>query len=117
MERNDRLLAGWFAKDPNTLRRVGHVLLQIPFSVERNPRLIIIADDCFQLLKIPIDRVVQVVVKSTEKLYGSEFKILGYRFFFLFFCIAVTYYWMLSSQRKSSDMEIWGNFANLRSPV
>ncbi|KAI4319227.1 hypothetical protein MLD38_032854 [Melastoma candidum] len=63
---------GWFAKDPDVLRRVGHVLLQIPFSAERNPRQMIIADDCFQLLKVPIDRVVQVVVKSTEKLYGRQ---------------------------------------------
>jgi len=65
-------IAGWFAKDPSILRRVGHVLLQVPFAVQRNPRQMIIADDCFQLLKISVDRVVQVVVKATEKLYGSE---------------------------------------------
>ena len=64
-------LAGWFAKDPNVLRRVGHVLLQLPFAVQRNPRNIIIADDCFQLSKIAVDRVSQVVIKSTEKLFGS----------------------------------------------
>lgn len=64
-------IAGWFAKDPSILRRVGHVLLQVPFAVQRNPRQMIIADDCFQFLKIS-DRVVQVVVKATEKLYGSE---------------------------------------------
>jgi hypothetical protein len=64
-------LAGWFAKDPNILRRVGHVLLQLPYAVQRSPRQIIIADDCFQLLKIPVDRVAQVVIKSTEKLFGS----------------------------------------------
>ncbi|KAA8541355.1 hypothetical protein F0562_025326 [Nyssa sinensis] len=63
---------GWFAKDPNILRRVGHVLLQVPFAVQRNPRNIIIADDCFQLLKIPVDRVAQVVVKTTEKLFGRQ---------------------------------------------
>ncbi|XP_059643101.1 outer envelope protein 64, chloroplastic [Cornus florida] len=63
---------GWFAKDPNILRRVGHVLLQVPFAVQRNPRNIIIADDCFQLLKIPVDRVAQVVIKSTEKQFGRQ---------------------------------------------
>ncbi|CAL5445276.1 unnamed protein product [Camellia sinensis] len=63
---------GWFAKDPNILRRVGHVLLQVPFALQRNPRNIIIADDCFQLLKIPVDRVAQVVIKSTEKIFGRQ---------------------------------------------
>ncbi|XP_059453421.1 translocon at the outer membrane of chloroplasts 64 isoform X4 [Corylus avellana] len=63
---------GWFAKDPNILRRVGHVLLQLPYAIQRSPRQIIIADDCFQLLKIPVDRVAQVVIKSTEKLFGRQ---------------------------------------------
>ncbi|XP_065625368.1 outer envelope protein 64, chloroplastic-like [Quercus suber] len=63
---------GWFAKDPNILHRVGHVLLQLPYTVQRSPRQIIIADDCFQLLKIPVDRVAQVVIKSTEKLFGRQ---------------------------------------------
>lgn len=53
------------------MRLVGHVLLQLPFGVQRNPRQIIIVDDCFQLLKFPVDRVIQVVIKSTEKLFGS----------------------------------------------
>lgn len=66
-------MAGMFAKDPNVLRRVGHVLLQLPYAVQRNPRQIIIADDCFQLLKIPVDRVTQAVTKSTENLFGSMF--------------------------------------------
>lgn len=65
--------AGWFARDPNVLRRVGHVLLQLPFGIQRNPQQIIIADDCFELPKFPVDRIVQVVIKSTEKLYGSKF--------------------------------------------
>ncbi|CAA3029490.1 outer envelope 64, chloroplastic [Olea europaea subsp. europaea] len=60
---------GWFAKDPSILRRVGHVLLQVPYAAQRNPRNIVIADDCFQLLKVPIS---QVVVKSMEKLYGRQ---------------------------------------------
>ncbi|CAA7051319.1 unnamed protein product [Microthlaspi erraticum] len=36
---------GWFARDPNTLRRVGH---------------------------IPVDRITQVVIKSAEKLFGRQ---------------------------------------------
>uniref|UniRef100_A0A1J3JFY9 Outer envelope protein 64, chloroplastic n=1 Tax=Noccaea caerulescens TaxID=107243 RepID=A0A1J3JFY9_NOCCA len=63
---------GWFARDPNTLRRVGHVLLQLPYATQRNPRQIILADDYFQLLKIPVDRITQVVIKSAEKLFGRQ---------------------------------------------
>ena len=65
--------AGWFAKDPNILRRVGHILLQAPFVMKHNPRQIIIADDCFQHLNVPLDRSSQVVIKATEKLFGSMF--------------------------------------------
>ncbi|KAL0816600.1 hypothetical protein Bca101_073044 [Brassica carinata] len=64
--------SGWFARDPNTLRRVGHVLLHLPFATQRNPRQIIVADDYFQLLKIPVDRITQVVTKSAEKLFGRQ---------------------------------------------
>lgn len=63
---------GWFAKDPITLRRVGQVLLQLPYASPRTPRGIIVADDCFQLLKIPVSRVAQVVTKSAEKLFGKH---------------------------------------------
>ncbi|OVA01707.1 Amidase [Macleaya cordata] len=63
---------GWFAKDPSMLRRVGHVLLQLSYADPRSPRNIVIADDCFQLLKIPMNRVVQVVIKSSEKLFGKQ---------------------------------------------
>ncbi|KAJ0976054.1 hypothetical protein J5N97_018019 [Dioscorea zingiberensis] len=63
---------GWFAKDPNILRRVGHVLLQLPYAGPQQPRHIIIADDCFQLSKIPANRIMQVVIKSTEKLFGRQ---------------------------------------------
>ncbi|KAG9458606.1 hypothetical protein H6P81_003114 [Aristolochia fimbriata] len=62
---------GWFAKDPSVLRRVGHVILQLGYA-ESRPRHVIIADDCFQLLKIPKARVTQVVIKSTEKLFGKQ---------------------------------------------
>ncbi|PSR84683.1 Outer envelope protein [Actinidia chinensis var. chinensis] len=63
---------GWFARDPIILRRVGLVLLQFPFAVQRHPRTIIIADDYFQLPKICADRIVQMVIKSTEKLFGRQ---------------------------------------------
>lgn len=49
------------------------MLLQLPYAVQRSPRQIIFADDCFQQLRIPVDRVYQVVLKSTEKLFGSMF--------------------------------------------
>ncbi|KAI3735694.1 hypothetical protein L6452_15202 [Arctium lappa] len=63
---------GWFATDPSILRRIGQVLLQVPFAVQRNPRNVVIADDCFQLSKIPIDRLTQVVIRSTENLFGKQ---------------------------------------------
>ncbi|KAL6552476.1 Translocon at the outer membrane of chloroplasts 64 [Orobanche hederae] len=63
---------GWFAKDPSVLRRVGHVMLQLPYTAQRNPRNIVIADDCFQSSKFPADRITQVVIKSIEKLYGRQ---------------------------------------------
>ncbi|PWA74584.1 translocon at the outer membrane of chloroplasts 64 [Artemisia annua] len=62
---------GWFAADPSILRRVGQVLLQVPFAVQRNPRNVIIADDCFHLSKTPIDRLTQVVIRSTQNLFGK----------------------------------------------
>ncbi|KAL3639436.1 Outer envelope protein 64, chloroplastic [Castilleja foliolosa] len=63
---------GWFAKDPSVLRRVSHLLLQIPYAAQRNPRNIVIADDCFQSSKFPADCITQVVIKSVEKLYGRQ---------------------------------------------
>ncbi|KAL0429558.1 UNVERIFIED_CONTAM: Outer envelope protein 64, chloroplastic [Sesamum radiatum] len=63
---------GWFAKDPSVLRRVGHVLLQVPYAAQLNPRNIVIADDCFQLSKVPAEHITQMVVKSVEKLYGRQ---------------------------------------------
>ncbi|KAH9316155.1 hypothetical protein KI387_024782, partial [Taxus chinensis] len=62
----------WFARDPDILCRVGHTLLQLPFTESRQPGRIIIADDCFQLTKIPSDQTVTVVVQSTEKLFGRQ---------------------------------------------
>ncbi|GAA0145444.1 hypothetical protein LIER_05636 [Lithospermum erythrorhizon] len=63
---------GWLAKDPNILRRVGHVLLQVPFAVQRNPRNVIIADDWFKMINTPADRITEVVTKAVEKIYGRQ---------------------------------------------
>ncbi|XP_021742471.1 amidase 1-like [Chenopodium quinoa] len=63
---------GWFARDPSILKKVGNVLLPPldPHLVSPSP--IIIAEDCFKLLNIPIDRVKQVLVKSVEKVFGGQ---------------------------------------------
>lgn len=63
---------GLFTRDPSILRHVGHILLQLPFMEYRQPRRIIIADDCFQIPKIPNDPTVGVVTRSTEKLFGRQ---------------------------------------------
>lgn len=63
---------GCSAKDPSVLRRVVHVMMKLQFATPRSPRQIIIADDCFELLKVPADRLVQPVIKSTEKLFGRQ---------------------------------------------
>ncbi|XP_073295578.1 translocon at the outer membrane of chloroplasts 64-like [Primulina huaijiensis] len=63
---------GWFAKDPSLLRRVGHVLLQVPYTTQRNPRSFVISDDLFQLSKFPSSWLTQAVIKSIEKLYGRQ---------------------------------------------
>ncbi|KAK6795696.1 hypothetical protein RDI58_009151 [Solanum bulbocastanum] len=44
----------------------------VPFAAQRNPRNVVIADDCFQLLKSPGDRVSQTVTKAVEKLFGRQ---------------------------------------------
>jgi len=64
-------VTGWFARDPSVLHRVGHLLLRLPYAGIRQPRNFYIADDCFELSKIPARRLTQVVTKSVEKLFGS----------------------------------------------
>ncbi|XP_057496691.1 amidase 1-like [Actinidia eriantha] len=64
---------GWFARDAEILNRVGRVLLQLPPIVEPvKPSHIIIPEDCFQFLSIPINRVTTVLVQSVEKLFGGH---------------------------------------------
>lgn len=79
---SERTFAGWFAKDPKVLGQVGHVLLQLPYAVSRSPRQIVIADDCLQKVKIPVDRIAQVVIKSSEKLFGSKLFFPSFRYLF-----------------------------------
>lgn len=54
------------------MTRVGKVLLPpVDVNLEK-PNPIIIAEDCFNLLNIPIDRVKHILVKSVEKVFGGK---------------------------------------------
>lgn len=63
---------GWFARDPSTLRHVGHVLLQLNPLETRKTRRLLIADDLFQLSKVPKWKTVDVFEQVTEKLSGYQ---------------------------------------------
>lgn len=63
---------GWLAHDPSVLHRVGHVLLQIPSVEPKRTRCFVIADDLFQLCKVPKQKTVYVVTKVIEKLSGYQ---------------------------------------------
>ncbi|KAK9073956.1 hypothetical protein SSX86_006550 [Deinandra increscens subsp. villosa] len=63
---------GIFARDPSLLHRVGHVLLQINPAEPRRTRHVIVADDLFELSKVPQQRTVYIVSKVTEKLSGYQ---------------------------------------------
>ncbi|KAG0583276.1 hypothetical protein M758_3G124400 [Ceratodon purpureus] len=63
---------GWFARDPKILRQVGHSLLQLPFSDVKQPRRVLIADDCFKLSLIPNEDIVGAVIRSAQKLLGRQ---------------------------------------------
>ncbi|GFP87060.1 outer envelope protein 64 mitochondrial [Phtheirospermum japonicum] len=64
--------AGCLASDPSVLHRVGHVLLQLNPLEPKRTRRIIIADDLFQLCKVPMQRAVHIVTKAIEKLPGYQ---------------------------------------------
>nr|XP_043612957.1 translocon at the outer membrane of chloroplasts 64 [Erigeron canadensis] len=100
---------GWFATDPSILRRVGQVLLQVPLAIQRNPRNIIIADDCFQLSKIPVDRLTQVVIRSTENLFGKQ--VLKHRNLGDYIALKVPSLKALDSNKSNGDVK----FSSLRS--
>ncbi|KAL0422382.1 UNVERIFIED_CONTAM: Outer envelope protein 64, mitochondrial [Sesamum latifolium] len=63
---------GWLASDPSVLHRVGHALLKLNLLEPKRTRRIIIADDLFQLSKVPLQKTVYVVSKATERLSGYQ---------------------------------------------
>nr|DAD41113.1 TPA_asm: hypothetical protein HUJ06_015436 [Nelumbo nucifera] len=63
---------GWFARDPSILHHVGRILLQVSPVELRRTRRFIFADDCFQLSKVPKQKSVYVVNRSTENLSGYQ---------------------------------------------
>lgn len=65
-------LSGCFACDPSVLHRVGHVLLQLNQVESRRTRRCIVADDLFQLSKVPLQKTVSVVSRVTKNLKGCK---------------------------------------------
>ncbi|KAH7575593.1 hypothetical protein ACOSP7_004658 [Xanthoceras sorbifolium] len=63
---------GWFARNPSTLHRVGHVLLQLNVVEPRRSRRLVFADDLFQLSKVPKLNTVHVISKAIESLSGYQ---------------------------------------------
>ncbi|KAJ4965889.1 hypothetical protein NE237_017738 [Protea cynaroides] len=63
---------GWFARDPSTLRHVGHVLLPMSALEPRRARHFIFADDCFQLSNIPKQKSMYVLSQAMENLSGYQ---------------------------------------------
>ncbi|KAJ4755638.1 Glutamyl-tRNA(Gln) amidotransferase subunit A [Rhynchospora pubera] len=63
---------GWFAKEPGVLHKVGYVLLQLSYTNSYQPRQFIMAEDCFDMVKIQSSRLTQVVVRSVERLFGRQ---------------------------------------------
>ncbi|KAL2254422.1 outer envelope protein 64, mitochondrial [Sesamum indicum] len=63
---------GWLASDPSVLHRVGHAILKLNLLEPKRTRRIIIADDLFQLSKVPLQKTVYVVSKATERLSGYQ---------------------------------------------
>uniref|UniRef100_A0A7N0T0Y3 Amidase domain-containing protein n=1 Tax=Kalanchoe fedtschenkoi TaxID=63787 RepID=A0A7N0T0Y3_KALFE len=57
---------GWFARDPAILHNVGQSLLQLKQATHKRARRFIIADDLFQLSKVPQQKTVHVVKKVIE---------------------------------------------------
>lgn len=80
---NFMIWAGWFARDPSILHRVGHVLLQAAPIVHRRARRFIFADDCFQLSKVPKQKTSYVVSKTIENLSGCKCSCFWLHYMFL----------------------------------
>ncbi|WOL13778.1 outer envelope protein 64, mitochondrial [Canna indica] len=63
---------GWFARDPSILHCVGHILLQSSSVGLKRTRRFILADDCFQFLRVPMQKTVHVLSKAIENLSGYQ---------------------------------------------
>lgn len=68
----DLYIAGWFARDPEVLRQVGHTLLQVPYSDVKQPRRVLVADDCFKLSLIPTEDITGPVIRAVQKLLNRK---------------------------------------------
>ncbi|KAL7157158.1 hypothetical protein ABFS83_02G059000 [Erythranthe nasuta] len=63
---------GLLASDPSVLHLVGHALLQLNTLAPKKTRRIVIADDIFQLSKVPLQKTVYVISKVADKLSGYQ---------------------------------------------
>lgn len=65
---------GWFARDPNVLKKVGHILLCQPYFEVKQPRRVLIADDLFNLLSgsESRNRHLSVITNAIEKEFGKQ---------------------------------------------
>ncbi|VAI49695.1 unnamed protein product [Triticum turgidum subsp. durum] len=64
---------GWLARDPHILSRVGDALLPAAACGLRGKRQLVFADDCFELLKIPNQKTVDVIENAVRTLpYGFQ---------------------------------------------
>lgn len=66
------LFVGWFARDPTVLHQVGHALLQLPYTEVRQPRRILVAEDCFKLSALPQEQHSGPVIRAIHKLLGRR---------------------------------------------
>lgn len=66
------LCIGWFARDPTVLRQVGHILLQLPYAEVRQPRRVLVAEDCFKISAVPQEQLAGPVIRSFQKLLGRR---------------------------------------------
>ncbi|KAJ3672910.1 hypothetical protein LUZ60_006284 [Juncus effusus] len=63
---------GWFARDLQTLTRVGRFLLQLPSETKREPSRISIPRDIFEILGSQTDQTFQIINASAGKILGSH---------------------------------------------
>uniref|UniRef100_A0A453PMR7 Amidase domain-containing protein n=1 Tax=Aegilops tauschii subsp. strangulata TaxID=200361 RepID=A0A453PMR7_AEGTS len=64
---------GWLARDPHILSRVGDALLPAAACGLKGKRQLVFADDCFELLKIPNQKTVDVIENAVRTLpYGFQ---------------------------------------------